>query len=435
MSDYGKWLAFGTGVGIEIAGRDLDVTMVRVRPHGAQPLAHVRIQRFADRPAGEWGSEYAAWLKRNGGSHLAATVLLPRRDVIVRQIAMPGVADGDLAQAIAFQLDGLHPFAEEDAVSAWSRMAGGVNVLIGIARRDTIDSYTGLFAEAGVKVASITFSAAAMYASLRLLGAPPATGFLAAREAGDEVEAYGESDARPLFSAAFDVPNEAAAERTRAMALAELRLPQDVPVTGFSDLLPKPKRAAEGFDANRLSYAAALVAACPRRGVRVNLLPEERRATGSRMMFVPSVVLGVLLLGGAGGLWAYSSWQDRQYLDKLRAEIAKLEPDARKPLKMDKAIDVARARTMLLDQFRKRTRDDLDVIAEMTKIFEAPAWITGLDLARDSVRMSGEAPQAAGLLRIIDKSPLFEGSEFAAPMSRTQTGEVFSIRARREAGR
>ena len=153
------------------------------------------------------------------------------------------------------------------------------------------------------------------------------------------------------------------------------------------------------------------------------------------MMFVPTIILGALLLLSAGTLAAYSSYQDRQYLSKLQAEIAVLEPRARQPLIMDQAIDHARARTLLLDQFRRRTRNDLDVIAELTKILEPPAWVNGLEISRDSIRIAGESGESAGLLKLIDRSPLFDGSEFAAPMTRTQTGEMFAIRAHREAGK
>ena len=159
------------------------------------------------------------------------------------------------------------------------------------------------------------------------------------------------------------------------------------------------------------------------------------RSGGSLMVFVPSIVLGALLLIGAGSLAGYTHYQDKQYLEKLQAEIARLEPDARKPMAMDQAINQARARTVILDQFRKRTKADLDVLQEITKIIEPPAWVNGLEITRDAIRMSGEAPQAAGLLRLMDQSPLFEASEFAAPMSRSTTGEVFAVRARREAQR
>ena len=42
--------------------------------------------------AAEWGAEYARFLKASGAERLSATVLLPRREVIVRQLALPGVA-------------------------------------------------------------------------------------------------------------------------------------------------------------------------------------------------------------------------------------------------------------------------------------------------------------------------------------------------------
>lgn len=431
---YRKWLAIGSGVGIEIGDRDLDVTVVRVRPSGAELAGALRIERYAGRPASEWGSEYAKFLKSHGATHLAATALLPRRDVIVRQIAMPGVAERDLERAIAFQLDGLHPFSEEEAVHAWARMDDGVNVLIGITRREVVNHYAGLFAEAGIRMASLTFSAAAIYGSIRLFGAPASNGFLAIRDAGGEIEAYGESAARPLFSATFETPNEQLADRAVARAVSELRLPAETPAMDVAEVLPKPVRAPEGFDfaPGAMPYATAIVAACPRLGLHVNLLPGQQRATGSRAMFIPSIVLGALLLVGAGSLFAYTKYEDRQYLRKLQDEIARLVPQARRPMRMDQAIDRARARSILLDQFRKRTREDLDAIAELTKIIEPPAWLQSVEITRDSIRISGEAPQAAGLLKIIDKSPLFEASESSAPMSRTQTGEIFAIRARRE---
>jgi hypothetical protein len=267
-----------------------------------------------------------------------------------------------------------------------------------------------------------------------MFGAPPEAGFLAVTEGRGEMEAYGESQARPLFSACFDTPVAHLAERARTQALAELRLDPGTPVVPVARILPPPRRVPEGFDLapHGAGYAAAIVGACPRLGLHVNLLPPDLRATGSRMMFVPAIALGVLLAISCVALPVYSAYEDHRYLDRLRAEIGRLDPVARKPMQMDRAIETSRERTVLLDRFRKRTRDDLDALAELTRILEPPAYAAGLEINRDTVRVSGEAPQAAGLLRIMDKSPLFEGSEFSAPMSRTQTGEVFVIRSRRE---
>ncbi len=428
-----KWLAIGTGIGIEIGSRDLYVSIARVRPQGTDVLGVLSIDRFTERPAAEWGSEYAEFLKERAAGHLAATVLLPRDEVIVRQLSMPGVSDRDLPQAIAYQIDGLHPYREEDAVFDYARLDSGPNILVGITRREVVDRYAALFAEAGIRVARFTFSAAVIYSAIRLYTTPP-EGFLAIERRAAELEAYGESPSRPLFSATFEIPAEPFAERARAMALAELRLPAETETAAIQNVLPQPRTMPDGLDlsAAALPYATALAAACPWFSVPLNLLPPALRAASSRLMYVPTVVLVALLALSAGALAAYSAYMDRSYLNELRTEVARMEPEARKPMQMDQAIETARRRTALLDNFRRRTRADLDALNELTRVVAPPAWASGVEINRDSIRMYGEAPQAPPLLRLIDHSPLFEGSEFTMPLAKVQGGETFGIRARRE---
>src|SRR3989442_14302415 len=110
--DLRTLLAFGSGVGIEIRSRDLAVALTHVRPSGVRIAASTVIENFRERPAGEWGSEYLRFLREHGGSHLAATVVAPKREVIVRQIALPGVASKDFAAAGGDQGENLHPYGE-----------------------------------------------------------------------------------------------------------------------------------------------------------------------------------------------------------------------------------------------------------------------------------------------------------------------------------
>ena len=62
-TDYRKWLAFGTGVGIEIGNDELQVSIVRVRPSGIAVLGSATVTDFRTRPAAEWGAELQAFLK------------------------------------------------------------------------------------------------------------------------------------------------------------------------------------------------------------------------------------------------------------------------------------------------------------------------------------------------------------------------------------
>jgi hypothetical protein len=421
-----KWAAIGSGAGLEIVGprghESLRVTAVRVRPSGARVLGGFTVEDFEHQPAAAWGADYAAFLGKLGIRHVAASVVLPRHEVIVRQLALPGVSGKDLAGAVRFQLDGLHPYNEEDVLSSWTRLEHSSTVLVAIARADTIQRYATLFAEAGVKIAGFTCSAAAIYSALRLFGNTPPAEILAYEAGESGVEIYGESPSKPVFSAGFNVD----LERAAAVASAELRF----------ESTPQPRTLQEMLGTEpALPYAAALASACPRLCVPLNLLPAEQRQTSSPMVWVPSTALGALVLLAAGATTALPGFENRRYMRELETETAKVQPVAARAAAIDRDIDLIRKRTLLLDSFRARSEADMDVLAEMTKLLAPPAWLTSLELNGQQVAVAGETDQAALLLKAIDASPQFEASEFVSPPVRSPAGETFRIRTTREASR
>ena len=424
-------LAFGTGVGVTAGATALEVVVARVLPAGVRVVAAGSIERFRERPAAEWGGQYAEILAGAGVSHVAATVILPRGEVIVRQIALPGVAVRDIPAAIGFQIDSLHPFGDEEIAHAWMRLGSTGGVLVGIVRRAVLDRYIDLFTEAGVAAASFTFSAAAMWPASRILRKPASSGCLAAGECGtDGFELYGESPSRPVFSAVFD---EAPA-RALALAAAELRLePETVPAT-FADLLAKPATQPPDFDLSRnaLAYGAALAGACPRLAPVANLLPPERRVATSRLRYVPTAVLAALLILASAVMLGYSHFRDRAYLKELEAEIAKLEGPGRHAQSLETENARLRERCRLLDTFRGRTRRDLDALNELTHLLAPPAWISALDMNADTVQLAGEAEQAAALVQMFDDSPFFQNAQFVTPIARANNTDLFRLRLERE---
>jgi hypothetical protein len=431
-----KWTAFGTGVGVEIRESDLEVTIARVRPSGVSVLGAATVSGFRSRPASEWGRELSNFLKQVGAGHVAATVLLPRHEVIVRTIELPGVPDKDLAAAVQFQADSLHPFSEDEAVYSFARIGRTGSVLIGITRREVVDGYAVLFAEAGIKTSSFTFSAAALYAAARIpAGWSGAPEFVAVHHGDSTVEVYGESEARPVFSAAFDRPNE----RAVALAIAELRLQPDAAPLGIADVLPKPRLyppshdpATPEFAEHTLPYATAVSGACPWLGLKANLLPAQYRKTSSRARLVPTFVLGGLLALLLVALALENKLFNERYLDLVQGEVKKLEPTARRADLIDRKIVEVRGRTHMLEEFRRRSKQDLDALGELTRLMEPPAYLSSLELNRETMQMGGETEQAAGMLKLLDESPYFRNTEFTTPINRSPTGEVFRVRASRE---
>jgi hypothetical protein len=81
------------------------------------------------------------------------------------------------------------------------------------------------------------------------------------RSAEGAVEVYGESAARPVFSAEFDL----APQRAVVLALSELRLPPDTAPRQLEEVLPKPdvNPVENDLSRNALPYATALAGPVP----------------------------------------------------------------------------------------------------------------------------------------------------------------------------
>jgi len=436
--DWRSFITFGAGVGIDCLGDDLLVTALSVRFGRVTLLGERRLREISTRPAADWGAEYASFLKEFDLSHLAAHVVLPAEAATIRVLGLPPIGAKEMEAAVAFQIDSLHPYSESDEVSyAWSKLGRPGSVLVAVARREVIQHYSTLFAEAGIALASVTVAAAAIHASLRLLGKPAAAGFASLDEDEAGLEFYGESDSRAMLS--FHATD--GGPRVESYVRSELRLPADQQLEPLRDLLPEPHRKGEGSDLTALakpayasvrSYCAALTAACPLLSHPLNLLPKEERKSNSRLIYVPTalLVLGVLV---AGVVYAVQSpWQRNAYLKTLNAEIAKLEPAARRSKQLDKDMADAVSRTRQVDAFRSRSKADLDVLNELSKILPPPVFLESLEVRRKEVNVTGEAESAAGLLKSIDASPLFKESAFVSGIGHQRSNDTFHIRALRK---
>ena len=453
-------LLFGTGFGIRIGARNLDAVLERTRPSGARLLAETTIADFRSRPAAEWGAELLRFLARAGESRLAATVVLPRDEVIVRTLNFPGVADRDVPAAIGLQIETLHPWGgsgggpgnsqsgEEEPAWGWFR-AGADTVMVGLARKTVIESYETLFSEAGIPLAALTFAPVVMHSALRIWRAAPGSilCFLPATSVSGQprTEIYGESEARSIYSAEFSGDRE----RALAVARAELRLPPDYPAQTFAQALPAPVNvlpapvnalpAAVGGTApvSPLAWAAAVVGSLPlnamgRAGKFANLLPPERRAAHNRMQYVFPILLASLLLAALiAAFVVLPAVAEKRYRDELNLAVRTVEPAALRAQSLEKRIAAERARVASLDEIRRRPQADLDVLAELTRLLPAPVWTSAVDIFPDSVVIAGEADQAGPLLKILDASPLFQNSEFATSVTRNKDTDQFRIRTTR----
>ncbi len=428
-------LQSGTGLAIAIQNGQLDVMVARVRPSGIRLVGWKRFESVMERPAATVGGEILQFLRELGAAHLAAHVLLPRDATIVRTVQLPGVPDKDLNSALDLQMESLHPYCDKPVSYGATRLGKSSSVLVGICPEDLVEKWVAFFTEAGIKLSALRITADVFHHAVRVLRTPP-EGFLSRMPLdGEAVELYGESPARPVYSALLYAPPAHAIER----AYSELRLDAgDVPGavldTELESLLagPDTQEQAEIARQHLPLYAMAIGAAGHFPLPSVNLLAPELRKGSNWGLVLPSLVLAVVLSLMVLGVWLQQSWLAREYAQRLQSEISLLERQVAAGLRMDEEGERLQLRMQHLKEFRQRTPRDLQALLELTTAIPESAWVTQLELTPEQVTLAGEASQAGELLRLLDGSQVFSGSSFSMPLQRTGEVELFRIQSNRE---
>lgn len=425
---FQKWRSFGTGLGVEVNPQDLEFTLTVVRPNGIRVVDSLTVPRYRERPAAEWGADVQALLQKHKISHISATVVLPAQDCISRSLGLPGVPNSEVASAVRYQLDGMHPYSEDEASHSFSRLAAPrqANFALAIARNSLIEDYATLFDEAGIAVAAFLTPAAAIYSALRILQMAPAEQFLAVHEDREGLLLFGETNTHPIYCVRFPLNSD----RAIPAACSQIRLPEDAPVGRLAALLPQAERLEL---CSPISYAASLAGALPSQSLAINLLPVDRRKTSSPWRWVPTIVLLVLLMFLGLAFAYHQDFENRRLLSRLDAEIAKLQPKLNAVRALDSEIGAAQKKLQFLSTFASYPQQDLDSLRELTRLMPMTSFVARLDMTRTDINIVGEVDQAMELLKMLDSSPLFKDSEFSSAPGRNPLGkEVFQIRSKRE---
>ena len=136
-----------------------------------------------------------------------------------------------------------------------------------------------------------------------------------------------------------------------------------------------------------------------------------------------------------GGAAVWSRVAQRRYLERLHADILRLQPLQARAAALRLQADKARGRVQWLDDYRGQTRRNLDLLNSITKLMEPPAWTSSVTITRDTVRLQGEAPQATALWKILDSSRILNTSKLDNNQPAQGGGESFIISGTRGAGR
>jgi len=466
---------FGTSIGIAVRGEDLEAVCVRGRWNKVAVAGFLRIENYRSRPVEEVAEQYRRFRKANHAMTASAIVALPRESGLLRVLELPAEIGQNLAAAIGYQVDTLHPFEEggvyfdyallpapggqPQPASETSASRGPVRVAVGLAEKRSVDELYDWCCRAGIDVAGFTFSTAALYQALQkgaglivldrqggsteILGLAADGGFCSRQcHAGQALEREIEFCAAELRWSAQDEhpvlcvgeqPEDAAAVppglRLEGGRLAPLPAVATDPQGGAAEF-----RLKESFTA----YATALLGldrrlplTPPKPGLRWNLLPSEKRVYRSHWAYTTAYALGTLavLLAAA---WPVTGWvQDRTYAAHLDRQIAALRPRVQYVDKLD-----GRQKGLLVKlQALKREQEDIgrkmEALQELTRLLPNSVWLNSAQIGDTQVYLVGQGEAVGGLLQTLSQSAYFDQPQFSSTVTRNADGkEVFQIRMR-----
>ena len=102
----------------------------------------------------------------------------------------------------------------------------------------------------------------------------------------------------------------------------------------------------------------------------------------------------------------------------LAADVDRLKKDAEVALTLMADLDALKNAGAFLQERRKRYTPTVATIAELTRLLDDDTWLAQLRLGTDEVRLIGYAPEAAALVGIVDRSPLFKTPRFVSPITK-----------------
>ncbi len=477
-----------SGIGIDCEGEMFRAVYVKQHRNRARVPDTLEIPEYRALGPAECGRRYREFLRKHGLKAPQTVVALPRRAVLLRSLGFPRTVENELASAIEYQLDSLHPFEQggvywdyavwkRPQASAWQKLAakpeepdgGRLQALIGIAARAEVDETAAWFEEAGIPVSQFGVKAALWIAMFweRLQEAFSGVPALFLLQAGaGPMELIGYAPGRePIWqelAAAEDAETQAAVAEEVARELEQARAALRV---GPGDRLPLvvcgsgeasaslsllgsaelPFQIVPGEQLLRSSWsgtealgrgtswpglAAGLAAAGNGGPLPLNLLPVERRTYESARAHLPTYALAGLVAALALALGARGTFQDWLYSQHLERELQALRPQLQALEITQTGAEAAQERLRLLNGVRQSASVPLEVLDELTRILPAEAWLQQFSYDGQTVDITGTAPETSGLLQTLAASPYFENPQFESSLSRTDAGEErFTISA------
>lgn len=455
-------------LGIFIDGETLRLALLSRRFKKISWIEGLSIDRFAEKPPSEIQKQIAGLIQKNKATGCRSVLVIPRSEVVVRQIKLPAEAESNLVKVVEYQLAGLLPIDETNVVydffTSKSKLdVKTLGVTIFVVLRSVLQQGLGVCKAFGLKLDRIIPSSVVISNYYLLLPKQfQRSVALLAFVSEQQVELVGfvNNSFHQSRTVQFSTDEELVesfkteVEVFRDQAQVPDGVPLDLFLVGRTDQMREVETAQERIKIHRISgltplglelsgkilesqkfseyflpISAARSGLDRKNPIPVNLLPSEDLPQKSRWVWTSAYVLiGInlvllLCIGLRGTLQLHS------YAKQLAQEVSRLEPEVKKVRSVESQLADLQRRIEIFTNFRKSNSLILGALNELSSVLPKNSYVFQFSMKDQHIEISGVSEDAASLPKILDNSPYFKNAEFAAPITRDSGGkEQYRIR-------
>ena len=455
-------------LGIFIDGETLRLALLSSRFKKISWIEGLSIDKFAEKPPSEIQKQITGLIQKNKATGCRSVLVIPRSDVVVRQIKLPAEAETNLVKVVEYQLAGLLPTDEASVnydffASKNKTDVKTLGVTIFVVLRSVLQQGLGVCKAFGLKLDRIIPSSVAISNYFLFLPQQfqPSVALLAyVSEQQAELVGFVNKSLHQSRTIQFSTDEElvesfkAEVEVFREQAQVPDGVLLDLFLVGHTDKIREVGAAEERLKVHRISgltplglelsgkildsqkfseyflpIAAARSGLDRKNPVPVNLLPPEEHPQKPRWAWTSAyALLGInlvlLLCIGLRG-----TVQLHTYAKQLGQEVSRLEPEVKKVRSVESQLADLQRRIEIFSNFRKANSLVLGALNELSSVLPKNSYVFQFGIKDPSIEISGVSEDAATLPKILDNSPYFKNAEFAAPITRDSGGkEQYRIR-------
>jgi Tfp pilus assembly protein PilN len=432
-------------VGIEIRGEDLLLASLQSNFSSGVFTSFRRINEFNQKPLEEVRNSINSFFKSKGLGRDNIILGIPQSDIILRYLDFPREVEDNIKQVVQYQAQSFEPSEEEKfyfdfAVLKDRPDAKRIAVLLAMVKKSTLDErlmQLKAFDIRPVRVMAGSLAMANLFLQDRkglgnktfLLANLTAAGIevVALRNGAmvynhemprGEISSWKQPLLKAMEAAVSKIrlgPDEFIEKVVLSGDEAEAARQEIHDEIGDCELITKELKIEASlecrphFQEASIPLGLAYSGMVRRPPLVINLLPAALRTRRTRWVYVPTIILGLIIIVLLAGLGFRRVIQEQILSRKLDEAINSLQTDVDRVRSIKLQSEELEKRTQTVEDILGKQNKNLEVLQELTSLIPPETYLTAYSMNRDgTINISGIGPAPEALISQLESSSLLK---------------------------